>query len=205
MMAARIKDRCIVYSQLMRLDRPIGTLLLLWPTLWGIWVASTGHPSAQILAIFIAGTVLMRAAGCVINDYADRHIDGHVERTRHRPFAQQVVTPKEALILASVLALLALLLILPLNRLTLQLSVIAVVIAASYPYTKRFFPLPQAYLSLAFSFGIPMAFAAIQAEIPTIAWLMMAATASTNGYSRLEHSVGSTLWMQPHDCHFMYY
>lgn len=171
-----LKDRLSVYGQLMRINRPIGTLLLLWPTLWGIWVASQGQPSLSIVVIFIIGTCLMRAAGCIINDYADRHFDAWVERTRHRPFARQVVSGKEAILLAASLTMLAGLLILTLNRLTHLLSVIALLIAASYPYTKRFFPLPQAYLGVAFSFGIPMAFAAIQNQIPGIAWLMMGAT-----------------------------
>lgn len=176
-MNSALKDRLLTYSKLMRVDRPIGTLLLLWPTLWGLWVASNGHPSLKMLLIFIFGTFLTRSAGCVINDYADRHIDQHVERTRQRPFAQQAVTRQEALLLASGLGILALLLIISLNGLTLFLSIIAALIAISYPYTKRFFPLPQAYLGIAFSFGIPMAFSAVQAHIPKTAWLMMLATA----------------------------
>lgn len=175
-MNVRLKDRLMVYGQLMRVDKPIGTILLLWPTLWAIWIASAGHPSADIVAIYAAGTFLMRSAGCVINDYADRHFDAMVERTRNRPFARQAVSGREALLLAALLALLSLALILPLNRLTLWMSVPAVLIAASYPYTKRFFALPQAYLGIAFSFGIPMAFASITGHVPPLAWTLMFAT-----------------------------
>jgi 4-hydroxybenzoate polyprenyltransferase len=172
-----LKQRLVVYCQLMRIDKPIGSLLLLWPTLWALWVATQGHPSLDILAIFCLGTFLMRSAGCVINDYADRDIDARVERTSQRPFARQAVSTREALLLSAALALLALLLILPLNRLTLELSLGAVLITASYPYTKRFFPVPQAYLGIAFSFGIPMAFAATTNHVPGVAWLMTLATA----------------------------
>ena len=163
------------YFHLMRLDRPIGILLLLWPTLWAIWIASNSHPPLLILFIFVAGTVLMRSAGCVINDYADRDIDKHVKRTQHRPITSGRVAPREALWLAASLAILALLLILPLNTLTLLLSVPAVILAGSYPYTKRFLAIPQAYLGIAFGFGIPMAFAAIQSNVPAIAWWLLLA------------------------------
>jgi 4-hydroxybenzoate polyprenyltransferase len=164
-----------LYFRLMRLDRPIGILLLLWPTLWAIWIASSGHPGGMILIIFIAGTVLMRSAGCVINDYADRDIDKHVKRTQQRPVTSGQVSPREALWLAAVLALVAFLLILPLNALTLAMSVPAVLLAGSYPYTKRFLAIPQAYLGIAFGFGIPMAYAAIQGSVPGIAWWLMLA------------------------------
>jgi 4-hydroxybenzoate polyprenyltransferase len=177
MNTAVLKDRLTVYSQLMRMDKPIGTFLLLWPTWWALWFASNGHPGFGPLLIFTLGTFLMRSAGCVINDYADRDFDGMVARTRNRPFARGAVGKKEALLLAGGLALLAFLLILPLNALTLALSVPALFIAASYPFTKRFFPLPQAYLGLAFSFGIPMAFAAEAGRVPLIAWLMQLACA----------------------------
>ena len=163
------------YEKLMRLDKPIGTLLLLWPTLWGIWVASYGHPSWIIVWIFALGTLLMRSAGCVINDYADRDFDGHVARTKHRPLAAGTVSTREALVLAALLALAAFCLILPLNRLTLLMSLPAVLIAGTYPYTKRFLPIPQAYLGLAFSFGIPMAFAAITEHVPALAWWLVLA------------------------------
>ncbi|WP_293229150.1 4-hydroxybenzoate octaprenyltransferase [Paludibacterium sp.] len=175
-MSPALRQRLQAYIQLMRIDKPIGTLLLLWPTLWALWIASAGRPSLAILSIFVLGTFLMRSAGCVINDYADRDIDGKVARTSQRPFARKAVTPREALLLAAGLALLSLLLILPLNALTLKLSVVAALVAASYPYTKRFFPLPQAYLGVAFSFGIPMAFAAVTGAVPALAWVLMLAT-----------------------------
>ncbi|WP_051229278.1 4-hydroxybenzoate octaprenyltransferase [Paludibacterium yongneupense] len=161
----------------MRIDKPIGTLLLLWPTYWGLWIAARGHPPLAIVAIFTIGTFLTRSAGCVVNDYADRHFDARVERTRNRPFARGAVGKREALLLAAGLTLLAGLLILPLNRLTLQLSAVAVLIAVVYPFTKRFFPLPQAWLGLAFAFGIPMGFAAVLDTLPPIAWILLLATA----------------------------
>lgn len=159
----------------MRLDKPIGILLLLWPTLWGLLLAADGPPDMFILTVFVLGTVLMRSAGCVINDYADRNIDPHVVRTKNRPLATKAVSTKEALLLSAGLSLCAFLLILPLNRLTLELAVFALFLAASYPFTKRFFAMPQAYLGIAFSFGIPMAFAAQTGELPLIVWLLMAA------------------------------
>ena len=163
------------YKQLMRLDKPIGILLLLWPTLWALWLAAKGTPDSIILWVFILGTVLMRSAGCVINDYADQDFDAHVERTKNRPLATRVVSSKEALLLATGLSFCAFLLILNLNSLTILLSICALFLAASYPFTKRFFAIPQAYLGIAFSFGIPMAFAAQTNAIPVIAWLLMAA------------------------------
>lgn len=163
------------YKQLMRLDKPIGILLLLWPTLWALWLAAKGAPDSIILWVFILGTVLMRSAGCVINDYADQDFDAHVERTKNRPLATRVVSSKEALLLATGLSFCAFLLILNLNSLTISLSICALFLAASYPFTKRFFAIPQAYLGIAFSFGIPMAFAAQTNAIPVIAWLLMAA------------------------------
>jgi 4-hydroxybenzoate polyprenyltransferase len=171
----KLTQRLPLYLRLMRLDRPIGILLLLWPTLWAIWIASNGRPPLLILFIFIAGTVLMRSAGCVINDYADRDIDKHVKRTEHRPITSGQVAPREALWLAAALVLAAFLLILPLNTLTLLLSVPAVLLAGSYPYTKRFLAIPQAYLGIAFGFGIPMAFAALQGSVPAIAWWLLLA------------------------------
>ncbi|MBE5527535.1 4-hydroxybenzoate octaprenyltransferase [Laribacter hongkongensis] len=169
------RQRLLDYCQLMRIDKPIGTLLLLWPTLWALWLAADGLPPLDILAIFVAGTFLMRAAGCVVNDLADRDIDGAVERTRQRPFARGAVTPREALLLAAGLALLALLIALPLNRLALLLTLPALFLAVTYPFTKRFFPIPQAYLGLAFGFGIPMAFAAVQGHIPPEGWWLFVA------------------------------
>ena len=170
-----LRQRVSEYEKLMRLDKPIGLLLLLWPTLWALWVASDGRPAAWVVAIFVVGTVLMRSAGCVINDYADKDFDGHVERTRNRPLAARRISPKEALGLAAGLALLSFLLVLPLNGLTIAMSVPAVFLAGSYPYTKRFLAIPQAYLGIAFGFGIPMAFAAFQNDIPLVAWVMLLA------------------------------
>jgi len=168
-------ERLALYEKLMRLDKPIGILLLLWPTLWGIWIAAAGHPNWMILWIFVLGTALMRSAGCVINDYADRNFDAHVERTRNRPMAAGLVGRKEALLLAATLSLLAFLLVLRLNKLTIMLSFGALFLAASYPFTKRFFAIPQAYLGIAFGFGIPMAFAAHLGSVPPVAWAMLAA------------------------------
>ena len=156
----------------MRLDKPIGILLLLWPTLWGLLIASDGWPSIQILVIFCLGTVLMRSAGCAINDYADRDFDKHVLRTKERPLTSGKISKKEAISIAVGLALVSFLLIQPLNTLTKQLSVFAVMIAGIYPFTKRFFLMPQAVLGVAFGFGIPMAFAAIQNGIPIEAWIL---------------------------------
>ncbi|CAN5192985.1 4-hydroxybenzoate octaprenyltransferase [soil metagenome] len=166
-------SRFQLYLRLIRLDKPIGILLLLWPTLAALWLASDGKPDWKILLIFTLGTVLMRSAGCAINDYADRDIDKHVERTAQRPLTSGKIRGWEAVSIAAVLALLAFALILPLNALTKQLSVAAVLIAASYPYFKRFFAIPQAYLGIAFGFGIPMAFAAVQGAVPVAAWLLL--------------------------------
>lgn len=166
-------NRLSLYIQLTRLDRPIGILLLLWPTLWGLWIAGNGKPPWHIVLIFAVGTVLMRSAGCAINDYADRHIDLRVNRTQYRPVTSGSIAPGEALWLASALALAAFLLILPLNMLTLLLSVPAALLAASYPFTKRFFVIPQAYLGIAFGFGIPMAFAAQLGYVSPVAWLLL--------------------------------
>ena len=173
--AMKLVERLSLYIQLTRLNRPIGILLLLWPTLWAVWIAGNGHPAWHIVFIFVLGTVLMRSAGCAINDYADRDFDKHVKRTQQRPITSGRLPPREALYVAAALALISLLLILPLNTLTLLLSVPAVILAASYPYTKRFLAIPQAYLGIAFGFGIPMAFAAIQGSVPMIAWLLLAA------------------------------
>jgi len=171
----RLAERLSEYEKLMRLDKPIGILLLLWPTLWGQWLASHGRPDWLILWIFVIGVVLMRSAGCVINDYADRKVDPHVARTRNRPLAAGRVSPREALLLAAGLSLMAFLLILPLDRLVLQLSVVALFLAASYPFTKRFFAIPQAYLGVAFGFGIPMSYAALWGAVPLEAWLLLVA------------------------------
>lgn len=168
-------SRLALYVQLVRLDKPIGILLLLWPTLIALWMASGGMPEPMLLAIFTAGTVLMRSAGCAINDYADRDFDRHVKRTAQRPLTSGRIAPREALAVAGILAMSAFLLILPLNALTKQLSVAAVLIAGSYPYFKRFFAIPQAYLGIAFGFGIPMAFAAVRDHVPVEAWWLLLA------------------------------
>lgn len=170
-----LTERLTHYEKLMRLDKPIGILLLLWPTLWAQWLASHGQPDWLILWIFTIGVVVMRSAGCVINDYADRDFDAHVERTRERPLAAGKVSPKEALLLAGGLALLAFLLVLPLGKLVIGLSFVALFLAASYPFTKRFFAIPQAYLGIAFGFGIPMSYAALWGEVPMEAWLLLMA------------------------------
>jgi 4-hydroxybenzoate polyprenyltransferase len=171
-----LTERLNEYEKLMRLDKPIGILLLAWPTLWGLWLSSAGQPDWIVFWVFLLGVVLMRSAGCVVNDYADREFDPHVERTKNRPLAAGRVSEKEALLLASGLALLAFLLILPLqNWLLIKLSFAAAFLAASYPFTKRFFAIPQAYLGIAFGFGIPMAFAAHLDAIPAIAWLLLVA------------------------------
>ena len=173
--AMSLSDKLPHYARLMRIDKPIGTLLLLWPTLWALWIAAAGWPPLHILVIFIVGTFLMRSAGCVINDYADRDFDRHVERTRTRPLATGVVSPGEALALAAALSAAAFVLVLPLNTLTILLSVPALLLAGSYPFTKRFFAIPQAYLGIAFGFGIPMAFAAVTGTVPATGWLMLLA------------------------------
>jgi 4-hydroxybenzoate polyprenyltransferase len=173
---ALVKERLDRYEKLMRLDKPIGILLLLWPTLWAVWIASNGRPHWMIVWIFVLGTVLMRSAGCVINDYADRDFDPHVERTKARPLAARTVGVREAFMLCGFLVLCAFLLILPiLTPLLFGLSIAALFLAGSYPFTKRFFAIPQAYLGVAFGFGIPMAYGAIQGEIPPLAWVMLAA------------------------------
>ena len=164
-----------LYFKLIRADKPIGILLLLWPTLAALWLASGGKPDFKLLLIFSAGTALMRSAGCAINDFADRDFDKHVKRTADRPLTSGRIQPWEALAVAAALALVAFLLILPLNALTRQLSVAAVIIAASYPYFKRFFAIPQAYLGIAFGFGIPMAFAATLDQVPAVAWWLLLA------------------------------
>ncbi len=163
------------YIKLVRLHKPIGILLLLWPTLAALWIASNGQPDWHLVLIFSLGTALMRSAGCAINDYADRDFDKHVKRTADRPLTSGKISGKEAVGVAVVLALISFCLILPLNTLTKMLSVAAVVVAGSYPYFKRFFAIPQAYLGIAFGFGIPMAFAAVQNTVPMAAWILLLA------------------------------
>ena len=167
----RLKD----YAMLMRLHRPIGILLLLWPTLWALWIAGQGSPDVQVAFVFVLGVVLMRSAGCVINDYADRNFDPHVARTRERPIAAGRVSPREALVLFAVLCLMAFALVLVLNRLTVLFSFAGVFLAASYPFLKRYTHLPQFYLGVAFGWGIPMAFAAQTGGVPPLAWILFGA------------------------------
>src|SRR5271170_1625535 len=163
------------YVRLMRLDRPVGIWLLLWPTLWAVWIASRGKPKPQIFIIFVIGTVLMRSAGCAINDYADRSFDPHVARTRNRPLAAGRISTLEALMLFTILSLAALVLALQLNRLTLLLAVAGAFLAVSYPFIKRFLSVPQLYLGVTFGWGIPMAFAAELEQVPRLAWLLLIA------------------------------
>ena len=170
-----VLDRLDAYERLVRLDKPIGILLLLWPTLTALWIAARGEPTWTQVLVFTLGTVLMRSAGCAINDWADRGFDAHVKRTAGRPLAVGEIPPREAVAVAAVLAFCAFLLVLATNRTTVLLSLAAVVIAGVYPFFKRFFALPQAFLGIAFSFGIPMAFAAVFDEVPALAWWMLAA------------------------------
>jgi 4-hydroxybenzoate polyprenyltransferase len=174
---AAAAKRMNAYERLMRLDKPVGALLLLWPTLWAVWIASYGRPMPDFVLIFFTGTFLMRSAGCALNDWADRDFDGRVARTRDRPLAAGEITPREALIVAAVLAAIAFCLVLFLNRFAILLSAAALAIACAYPFAKRFVPLPQLGLSIAFSFGIPMAFAAIRNALPWECWALFAANA----------------------------
>jgi 4-hydroxybenzoate polyprenyltransferase len=167
--------RLTLYERLMRLDKPIGTLLLLWPTLWALWLAGSGNPDWRIVWIFALGTLLMRSAGCVMNDLADWRFDGKVRRTRDRPLATGAVSRREALLLAAALLLASFALVLVLNWLTVMLSFVALVLAATYPLTKRFLSLPQAYLGIAFGFGIPMGYAAILWTVPPEGWWLLLA------------------------------
>jgi 4-hydroxybenzoate polyprenyltransferase len=175
MTTLRLIARLTLYERLMRLDKPIGTLLLLWPTMWALWIAAEGRPSWLVVWIFALGTLLMRSAGCVMNDLADAGYDRHVERTRDRPLATGAVSRAEAVMLAGILVLASFGLVLVLNLFTVVLSAVALFLAASYPLTKRFLAIPQAYLGIAFGFGIPMGFAAVLNELPLTAWLLLAA------------------------------
>jgi 4-hydroxybenzoate polyprenyltransferase len=170
-----MNQRLLQYAYLMRLHKPIGILLLLWPTLWALWIAGAGRPDPLVVFVFVAGVVLMRSAGCVINDYADRHFDPHVARTRDRPIATGQVSAKEALILFAVLCLLAFGLVLLMNRLTVLLSLAGAFLAVTYPFMKRYTHLPQVYLGAAFGWAVPMAFAAQTGELPREAWLLFVA------------------------------
>ena len=167
-----LSERLYQYYLLTRLHKPIGILLLLWPTLWALWIAAEGVPDLQILFVFVLGVLLMRSAGCVINDYADRDFDPHVQRTRERPIAAGRVAPREALLLFAVLGMAAFLLVLTLNRQTIYLSFGALLLAIIYPFTKRYTQLPQVVLGAAFGWAIPMAFAAVQGEVPRVGWLL---------------------------------
>ena len=171
----KIAERLDAYERLIRLDKPIGTLLLLWPTLSALWFASYGSPSWIVVGIFVLGTLLMRSAGCAINDYADRDFDAYVERTANRPLAQREIAPWEALAVGAALALCAFLLVLRFNAFAIALSALALAITVAYPFFKRFFFLPQAFLGIAFSFGIPMAFAAVLGSVPRAGWGLFAA------------------------------
>lgn len=168
-------ERLALYARLVRIDKPIGTLLLLWPTLWALWMASGGQPVWGLFWIFVIGTFLMRSAGCAMNDWADRDFDKHVKRTKERPLTAGKIAAWEAVAVAVVLALAAFALIMPLNGFTKWLAVVAAVLAATYPFFKRFFAIPQAYLGIAFGFGIPMTFAAVQDHVPVVAWVMLLA------------------------------
>lgn len=171
-----ITQKLDAWERLMRLDKPIGILLLLWPTLWGLWAAEGSLlPHPWVVWVFVLGTVLMRSAGCVVNDWADRKFDGRVERTRERPLVTGEIGSREALGGAAILAICAFLLVLPLNRLVIYLSFPALALAICYPFTKRFLAIPQAFLGIAFSFGIPMAFAACRGEVPWLAWVLVLA------------------------------
>jgi 4-hydroxybenzoate polyprenyltransferase len=170
---AKLIDKASSYARLMRFDRPIGTLLLLWPTLWGLWLASGGAPRPLHLVVFVLGVLVMRAAGCVINDYADRDLDPHVARTRHRPLATGEVSPREAIVLFIVLCAVAFGLVCLLNRLAIALSFVGAALAASYPFMKRYTYLPQVHLGVAFGWGVPISFAAETGTVPPHAWLLL--------------------------------
>jgi 4-hydroxybenzoate polyprenyltransferase len=176
MTLSAVLARLDAYERLVRLDKPIGILLLLWPTLWGLWLAARQVPDWRILWIFVMGTVLMRSAGCAINDWADRSFDPHVERTRSRPLAAGTIHPEEAVLVAATLAFFAFMMVVwMLNLLTTGLAVVAAVIAAIYPFTKRFLAIPQAWLGMCFGFGIPMGFAAQTGDVPALAWWLWVA------------------------------
>jgi 4-hydroxybenzoate polyprenyltransferase len=172
----RLGRRVQEWGRLMRLDRPVGIWLLLWPELWALWIAGAGRPKPRVLIIFVLGTVVMRSAGCVINDFADRNVDPYVKRTRDRPLAARRVGPHEALVLFGVLIAVALYLALQLDAFTLRLACIGAALTVSYPFVKRFFPLPQFYLGLAFGWAVPMAYAAQSGTLPRVAWVLFMTT-----------------------------
>ena len=186
MLNAHSYERYRVYAELMRLHKPIGIFLLLWPALWAIWIASSGKIDLKILVIFVLGVILMRSAGCVINDYADRDLDAHVTRTKNRPLATGAIKPKQALVLFVGICLIAFLLVTALNWDTLWMSCVAVVLAISYPFMKRYTYLPQAYLGLAFAWSIPMAYTAYEVPITVFTWLLyLAAVVWTIAYDTM--------------------
>jgi len=198
---APILRRLDAYERLVRLDKPIGALLLLWPTLWAVWLAAEGTPSAKILIIFVLGTWLTRSAGCAVNDFADRRFDAHVERTRNRPLAAGEIRPGEALAVAAALGLAAFALVLFLNRFAIGLSFVALAIAVAYPFSKRVFAFPQLILGVAFGFGIPMAYAAIRNALPIECWLLLAANvcysfAYDTEYAMVDRADDARLGMQ---------
>jgi 4-hydroxybenzoate polyprenyltransferase len=169
----RLARRAEEYARLMRLDRPVGTWLLLWPALWALWIAGAGRPDPLVLVVFVLGVFVMRAAGCVINDYADRNVDPHIRRTRDRPLAARRVSPMEALVLFALLGLIALALVTRLNPLTVKLAFIGAALTTSYPFTKRFFALPQLYLGISFGgWSVLMGFAAQTGVLPRVAWVL---------------------------------
>jgi len=175
-LGVRLLRRASEYAQLMRLDRPIGTWLLLWPALWALWVAGAGRPEPRVLIVFVLGVFVMRAAGCVINDFADRDIDPHIRRTRDRPLAARRVSPLEALVLFGILNLVALYLVTRLDPFTIKLAVVGAALTVSYPFLKRFFPLPQLYLGISFGgWSVLMAFAAQTGALPRVAWVLYVA------------------------------
>ncbi len=172
-LAHRLARRASEYTRLMRLDRPVGTWLLLWPALWALWIAGAGRPNPQVLIVFVLGVFVMRAAGCVINDYADRNIDPHIRRTRDRPLAARRVSPLEALLLFAVLILIALFLVTRLDPLTIKLACVGAALTVSYPFLKRFFPMPQLYLGISFGgWSVLMGFAAQTGVLPRVAWVL---------------------------------
>ena len=175
-MKVEFKQKLQLYAELIRFQKPIGVYLLLWPTLWALAIAGEGAPDIWVTMVFVAGVFLMRSAGCAINDYADRHIDLHVARTRDRPLASGRISEKEVLQVFAVLSLLAFLLVLTLNRFTILLSLGGILLAASYPFMKRYHHLPQVHLGAAFGWAVPMAFAALTEEVPKQAWLLYVAT-----------------------------
>jgi 4-hydroxybenzoate polyprenyltransferase len=173
---ASVVKRMSAYERLIRLDKPVGTLLLLWPTLWAVWIAASGRPAPEVVLVFVIGTILMRSAGCAMNDWADRNFDGRVARTRDRPLAAGEIAPVEALAVGAVLAAAAFGFVLFLNRFAILLSLAALAIACLYPFAKRVFALPQLCLGIAFGFGVPMAFAAIRNALPWECWALFAAS-----------------------------